>query len=139
MSHLPIIRKRPMSFPDSAEETFCSHCDDLWPCEVHELQKENERLRATLPETFYADRPLVERVEQIVRIWKNAIEANKALETRIEAAYVAAARIYAALALHVPYGDCSGAVCVCLECGNPWNELGGCQSPTVKALRGEDA
>ena len=130
MSHLPIIRKRPMPFLDSAEETFCSHCDDLWPCEVHELQKENERLRATLPETFYADRPLVERVEQIVRIWKNAIEANKALETRLDAALPHIEAVLADAGTHTISADptrrFSGH-------GFAWDEL----QKAIKALRGE--
>ncbi len=48
MSHLPIVRKRPMLWPDSVEETFCSHCDDLWPCEVHELQEKLNNLLAVI-------------------------------------------------------------------------------------------
>jgi hypothetical protein len=66
-------------------------CDHTF--ELRSLKIGNEALRVqeamahdALPPTWFADRPLSERVELLVQAWQRAIDANKALEERLETA-----------------------------------------------------
>ena len=67
---------------------LCDHSHEL-----QSLRLGNEAIRVqaaqiadALPQTWFADRPLSERVLLLVQAWQRAIQVNHALEERLEVA-----------------------------------------------------
>lgn len=57
------------------KEAYLSACK-----QIQDQEREIAELAATLPSTFYADRPLKTRLQFLVDGWQRAIEINKTLE-----------------------------------------------------------
>lgn len=73
-------------FKTVTDHKFISTVCHFKGCQYLVLKRETDAIQTLLPETFYADRDLVFRIERLVDNWQRAIKTNLELEARLDIA-----------------------------------------------------